>query len=795
VPSFFAFLRVGWRQLRADPGGSAVIVCGLAVAVACAAAIAQVVADTVLPDPALVAPERLVRLEFHANFIEQPDDWFPRSPLVFAPALTAAGAPVQAIARSTGDEEAVVRVGTRLLPARVLFADPALAELFPLHAERGDVGEVLRRPDAVALSRAAAARLFPGEDALGRTVVLSGHPMVVTALLRDPSPRSRVGADLLASLGSPAGDPGDAASSWGILTGTVYARLAPGHSAAELTALAQDLFDRGPGPKSMPPEFSANGRRAAFVRAVPLSRDALDGAGGPQRRRYLAGLVAAGALMLVLAFANAANLTAVRTLRRVREIAVRKSLGASPAALATQFVAEAMLVAAVASAAGLLLAWLAGPWLVGLLSPARGARFAPAPELLAGLVAGVLALGALAGVLPARLAWRVRCAESLAGRTQDEGRAGLRVRRALTATQFAISLVLCAVAGAVAVQNHHVATLDRGFRTAGLLAIDFPLELPAPDALRLRDALAHEPAVRATAWSARTPADHPTGVTTFYARGDRRAWVRLSTVEPAFFGVYDIPLVAGEVRPPAPGAHDVVIDELALRAFGFANARDAIGGTIRGTITTDAAPRRVVAVVPRLRQEDARNPGQPQVIELHAGPLRTLTLRGDDVAAMQRAVAAAWPRAFPDTLPELASLEERLAQATADDRRIGMLAAAASAIALLLGGLGVYVFTAASVRRGARQIVLRKLHGAGRVQVAAWVAREFAPLLGAGALVALPLAGWLVHAWLGGFVERSDAAWWALPCALGVLGVVTALAAARHTLAAMALRPAAALRE
>jgi len=271
--------------------------------------------------------------------------------------------------------------------------------------------------------------------------------------------------------------------------------------------------------------------------------------------------------------------------------------------------------------------------------------------------------------------------------------------------------------------------------------------------------------------------------------------VRLSTVGPEFFGVYDIALLAGTVRPPAAGAHDVVIDELAVRAFGFASARDAIGGTLRGSNDADPAPRRVVSVVPRLRQEDAHNPGQPQLIELQAGPLGTLTLRGDDMAALQRAVAAVWPRAFPDTLPDIVSLDERLARATADDRRIGTLAAAASAIALLLGGLGVYAFTAASVRRGARQIVLRKLHGAGRAQVAAWVAREFAPLAGVGALLALPLAGWLVHAWLDGFVERSDAAWWALPSALGVLGLVTALAAARHTLAAMALRPAAALRE
>ena len=107
----------------------------------------------------------------------------------------------------------------------------------------------------------------------------------------------------------------------------------------------------------------------------------------------------------------------------------------------------------------------------------------------------------------------------------------------------------------------------------------------------------------------------------------------------------------------------------------------------------------------------------------------------------------------------------------------------------------MYALSAWSVRRSARQIVLRKLHGARRADIAAFVARQFAGLLLVAAGVGLPVAGWLAQAWLSNYVERTDAAFWALPLALAVVVAVAALAALRHALAAMRLRPAQVLRD
>ena len=92
-------------------------------------------------------------------------------------------------------------------------------------------------------------------------------------------------------------------------------------------------------------------------------------------------------------------------------------------------------------------------------------------------------------------------------------------------------------------------------------------------------------------------------------------------------------------------------------------------------------------------------------------------------------------------------------------------------------------------------VVVRKLYGAGRARIAALPAREFAPLLVIAAALGLPLAAWLAHAWLANFVERSLAACLALPLTLVALVAMTALAATRHALIAMNMRPTQALWE
>ena len=131
----------------------------------------------------------------------------------------------------------------------------------------------------------------------------------------------------------------------------------------------------------------------------------------------------------------------------------------------------------------------------------------------------------------------------------------------------------------------------------------------------------------------------------------------------------------------------------------------------------------------------------------------------------------------------------------ADDLRLAKLLGLASLIAIAIASFGIYVLATYSVQRMARQIVLRKLYGAGRSAILALVGREFASLLALGAAIALPMAAVVIARYLAGFVEHAPIGAWPLLAALLLAVLVTLLSTLRHTLGALRMTPALILRD
>ena len=100
-----------------------------------------------------------------------------------------------------------------------------------------------------------------------------------------------------------------------------------------------------------------------------------------------------------------------------------------------------------------------------------------------------------------------------------------------------------------------------------------------------------------------------------------------------------------------------------------------------------------------------------------------------------------------------------------------------------------------SVQRRAREIVLRKLHGAGRAAIAALVGREFLLLMAVAAVIGLPPAILAIQRYLAPFAERSPLGAWAPAAAVACALLIMTAATARHTVAAMRMAPVQALRD
>jgi len=801
--------RIGWRLLVKEPAYSAVVILGLAVGFCACFLLLGYVAHSFSYDRDVPQREQVFRLMQRWN-VAADAGWedatsLPARDAALAGAL-ATDPPLQASAFLSRNID--VRVADQVQTVGLSVVDPDFRTIFQPRVLGGDLAAALARPDALALTRETAVKLFGSPDAVGKTLQVAGRPYQVLALLADQPAATTLPYEALA--GSKTAIWSEeyrqlVTSNWGSTHGPVYLKLAPGQDPRPVlegvrrSLLASSFYKR------LTPEQLASfqGRDMMDFRLGPLADAYLDPDIRRQssthgERKLIFGLAAVAVLILVLAATNYVNLATVRTLRRQKEIAVRKVLGAGAGAVSRQFLAESVLVCLLATLIGLLLAWLLLPVFSDLVQRKLDGMFTPISLGLA-LLMGVL-VGLLAGAYPTWAALRVRPTAALAGRGNVETASGLWLRRVLTVLQFATAMGLTGMTLAVSWQTHYASSLDPGFDPGPLLTVESSEDMRNPQVHAFRDALARLPGVSGVA-AAGAPVTVNNNGTSLQREGGAPVQINWLSVSPEFFGVYGLKPVAGRLYEAARDKVDMraddgdkaVINETAARRLGFDNAQDAVGKIIREP--DGKRPARVVGVAPDIRHRSAREPMQPTVYYL-SPRTGTFTVRSDHALdTVRQAIEDLWPRWFPNETLGLERVAGSFARSYADDLRLAKLLGASSVIAIAIAAFGIYVLAAYSVQRRAREIVLRKLYGAGSAAIGGLVAREFAALLGIGALLGLPL-GWLaIQRYLGDFTERAPIGAWTLVGALLVACLVALASTLRHALAAVRIRPALALRE
>jgi ABC-type antimicrobial peptide transport system permease subunit len=206
-------------------------------------------------------------------------------------------------------------------------------------------------------------------------------------------------------------------------------------------------------------------------------------------------------------------------------------------------------------------------------------------------------------------------------------------------------------------------------------------------------------------------------------------------------------------------------------------------------------PKHVVGIAPELRFQSMREAPHALAYQLSTSFGHTLSVRFSGRAAdAEQIVRTLWPRYFPDAILTMRPAADILADDYAEDVRMAKLLVIATGIALAIAAFGTYVLSAHTVQRRAREIVLRKLHGAGRADIGLLVAREIGTLALVSAVVGLPIAAVAIARYLAGYVEHAPIGGWTLLAALASTLAVALSAVARNAWIAMRMQPAEALR-
>ncbi|MYM73412.1 FtsX-like permease family protein [Duganella sp. FT134W] len=788
--------RIGWRLLLQQPTYSMVVIGGLAVGFAACFLIFSYVLFCLNFNGAVPDNDRVVMVKQRMNIFPVPI-W-----------MTGAYLPLRDVALASGmvSEASIavpisktMRVGDKVQMLYSVAVDPSFPAMFGVHARQGDLQAALQHPDGLALTQGSAAKLFGGAPAVGQGVYIDGTLLQVRAVLADPPPNSTQRYDALVGPHSSAWAGRDTAfSEW--KADQLFLKLRPGASIAALTPVLQAAADHSPFDESMKKDGLGkmlNGRNVTDIRLTSL-RDLyfdedLAASGDSGNRNSVLGLAAGGMLILLLATINYVNLATVRTLRRQREIGLRKLLGASTGQLVRQFLSEAVLITVLAAALGVVLAWLLLPIFSDLVNRHLNGIIMPQHLLMA--FGFAIFIGIFAGIYPARLACYALPATALTGRGNSETVAGLWLRRVLTVLQFSSAMALSAGMLAVGWQTWYASHASPGFDPANLLLLRLPYETegkPAADAFI--EQLGRLPGVSGVATISEAVGREDSKVfNSLPAKGGNDIMMDTVYVSPNWFDLMQLQAAAGQAFSTHLDPHDdkdsggIMLNAAGARALGFETPEAAVGQTLSNTL-------RITGIAPELRFHGLSE--QSPAIVYRVRPGRVVTVRsGVTLDEAYRLIAPVWQRNFPNAILEITTQQAALEERYADDGRLMRILAISSITAIALAAFGIYVLSAYSVQRNRRQIVLRKLHGAGGKDIALMLGREFSVLVGAGAIIGLPLAAVATQRYLAGYTEHAPVGIWTPAAALLLAIVVALLATTRHTLTAMRMPPLLALKD
>jgi predicted permease len=472
-------------------------------------------------------------------------------------------------------------------------------------------------------------------------------------------------------------------------------------------------------------------------------------------------------VLLLIAGLNVGSLFLVRARHRRHEVAVRRALGAGAAAVTRMFFVEALLLTTVAAGCGLALAAAFLRLAAGLSIDVPRAAEISIDLVAAGFALIVAVLTAILFALPAALGDRRSTAASLlAGGARTSGsRSDHRVRHMLIAAQVTLALVLLSSSALMSRTYRNLTRVDLGFTPDRLLVVDASLSsrryrdntriyTEVVGRLRQLPGVVDASAVSTVPLAANEysfpidPAGSP---------------VMFKFFVPGYFETMGIPILAGEslAGPNAAAVADPVVisDTLARRLDPGSRVltrpirRLEADGTIVDLGQGPVPPFAIAGITAPVRETSLRSgpteivyiPVREPAVEQSIVPINmTLVIR---TLGRPRDLAPAVRRAMHETSPDLSAgrvrtMNEIVAAARGIETSLGALLAAAAAVSLLLGVVGIYGSVAHAARTRSREIGIRIALGARSVEVIRAVAGGTlaAALAGVGAGVAASAA-------------------------------------------------------
>jgi len=660
------------------------------------------------------------------------------------------------------DMSGIVRHGERqFFEMEGLYADSTLFKIFSFPLLEGDVRTALVKPYSVVLTVETARKYFDNEDPVGKLLDIEGKPYTVTGVAANVPENSHFTFDLLMSFSTLVSErPEMNKNEWWYWNGYhTYLLLKEGdNQIGHLRSKMRGYIDK---------YIEAKQSKENTMHYVDLPLQALmdiymatprtweNGPRGSKSNVYILSIIAV--FILVTASFNYINLATARASRRLKEVGLRKVLGAQRRALIQQFLGESLIVCLAATLVGAGLAAALLPLFNTMLGTSLHLRMVPGLYWGMGLPALALVLGLLSGAYPAFMISGFQPLQLFRSSPRSMySHNGLR--RLLVAGQFVISITLIAGTLLVFDQLSLLRNRDLGFDRDQMLLVKYN----GNDAVRnhlasIKEELLRIPGVKSVAASSVVPGQSTNNLYSTLENAEGKLTnTNINTVsfDPDFLPSYSIRLLAGRnfsKDVPADDSVSFILNAAAVKQMGFKSPEEAIGKEVHQRYRG-----KVIGVVEDFHYRSLHYNVDPLLIHSNHWWYGTLSikLQSADVPAVVRAVEKRWGQLVPEVPFLYSFVDQDYDRLYKSEMQLGKVVTVFSVLAILVSCLGLLGLTAFAVERRFKEIGIRKALGASVSQVMMLIAAEFVRIIAIAFVLSVPITWYVISLWLQNFTDQ-----------------------------------------
>lgn len=781
-------ITIALRNLTRNRVFSFINIAGLSLGLACCLLIVLYAKDELSFDRFQKNSANLYRITCHIiNKQHDRDERYGLAGMTQGPSFQRSIPDIKTFMR-TKEDDFILRRGTETFAQKATWVDSNFFSVFSFPLLSGSPATVLADPHSVVLTEDMAKKYFGTNNAIGKTLEFEidnkFNTFTVSAIAKRPPANSSIGFDILLPFAYL--EKLNPEKGWLFLSYSTFLLLQPGANMQSVSNKMQQVYLTESAEQSQ--KASHHGFSSTFIWGLQPFADmhldtSFEDAGVKSVSNPIYSYILMGIALFILGIAciNFINLTIAQSLKKSKEIGLRKVVGSSRAQLVRQFLGESFVICAIAFLLAIALAWVCLPLFNDMANKQLSLSYLFDAPLIASFIGLFLLTGFVAGFYPALVLSRFKPADTLYQRTSRlMGKSYLA--KGLVVLQFALATFLIITTIFFYSQYNFLTHTSPGYDDNNLLTVNIT---NAGDSTKLMNVFRTE--------FSRIPGVLRTGMTMDgrWMTGAKAAGKDISIeyehIDEDYLPTIGAAIIAGRNLSrdfPSDSSQSVLVNEAFVKQAGW---KDPIGKTV-DYVNGGDTKLTIVGIVKDYHYASMKEKIAPELLTNKADlPWGRFVLRLDPATTPRtlKAIEDTYRRLFPWHPFDHYFVREKNNQEYDQEGRWRQIITCAAILTIFISCIGLFGLALLSIRQRTKEIGVRKVLGAGIWQVTSLVARSFVGLVFLAFLVAMPIAWFVVGRWLDNFPYRVSINAWVFVAA----GLLTLFVAA-FTVGIQAIRAA-----